>query len=79
MNLLENIKKRYYGIINELGMDLSLENEFKIIRPLLDLKREEIEKRLNTLRSGMFGERRAQAKKQQIQAMQEWMGGAAND
>lgn len=43
------------------------------------LKREEIEKRLNTLRSGMFGERRAQAKRQQIQAMQEWMGGMAND
>ena len=28
---LENIKKRYYEIINELGMDLSLENEFKIM------------------------------------------------
>ena len=42
-------------------------------------KREEIEKRLNTLRSGMFGERRAMAKKQQIQAMHKWMGGTLND
>lgn len=28
---LDAIKKRYYEIINELGLDLSLENEFKII------------------------------------------------
>ncbi len=29
--LLENIKKRYYEIINELGLDLSLEKEFSIM------------------------------------------------
>ena len=29
--LLENIKKRYYDIINELGLDLSLEKEFSIM------------------------------------------------
>lgn len=34
-----------------------------------ELLREEIQTRLNTLRSGMFGERRAQAKQQQIDAM----------
>lgn len=28
---LQNIKDRYYGIINELGLDLSLEDEFKNI------------------------------------------------
>ena len=30
--LLENIKKRYYDIINELGLDLSLEKEFSIMQ-----------------------------------------------
>lgn len=42
-------------------------------------KRAEIEKRLNTLRSGMFGEKRAIAKRQQIDAMRDWRGGAGNE